>query len=105
LPIVLTVTCLSGFFQHPNTPSLGEVLLRDKNGGAVAALVPSSAALLEDQRFLAEGLARGLAAGHAGGQSLGEVILQAQTGLPDTPGVREFLLTFNLLGDPTLRLR
>ncbi|MGQ9492029.1 MAG: C25 family cysteine peptidase [Anaerolineae bacterium] len=46
LPIVFTVTCLSGLFEHPTTPSLGEALLRAKNGGAVAALVPSSAAVL-----------------------------------------------------------
>ncbi|MCX6031148.1 MAG: C25 family cysteine peptidase [Chloroflexi bacterium] len=104
LPIVFTVTCLSGFFEHPTTPSLGEALLRTKDGGAVAALVPSSAALLSDQHFLAEGLARALAAAPAGGQTLGAIILQAQASLPDTPGVREILLTFNLLGDPSLHL-
>ena len=49
LPIVFTVTCLSGLFQHPVKPSLGETLVRAKNGGAVAALVPSSAAILADQ--------------------------------------------------------
>jgi hypothetical protein len=103
-PIVFTVTCLSGFFQHPTTPSLGEVLLRTRDGGAVAALVPSSAALLDDQHFLAAGLARALTAAPAGGPALGAIILQAQAGLPAAPGVREILLTFNLLGDPSLDL-
>jgi len=33
-------------------------------------------------------------------------VLQAQAGLPETMGgVREILLTFNLLGDPTLPLK
>ena len=41
LPIVFTVTCLSGFFEHPSTVSLGETLLRQPGGGAVAALMPS----------------------------------------------------------------
>lgn len=103
LPVVFTVTCLSGFFEHPATPSLGEVLLRAQNGGAVAALVPSSAALLSDQRLLAAGLAAALAAdGDAALPTLGEAVLKAQSSLTGAGGVREILLTFNLLGDPAL---
>jgi hypothetical protein len=106
LPIAFTLTCLSGFFQHPATPSLGEALLRAPNGGAVAALVPSSAALLEDQSLLSEALARALAYNDAEGhKTLGETILAAQSTLPaDSPIGREILLTFNLLGDPTLEI-
>lgn len=106
LPIVFTLTCLSGFFQHPVTPSLGEVLLRAPNGGAVAALVPSSAALLEDQILLSEALAQALT-NHAdeNHKTLGETILAAQSALrADYPPGREILLTFNLLGDPTLEI-
>lgn len=103
LPVVFTVTCLSGFFEHPTTPSLGEALLRAPTGGAVAALVPSSAALLSDQSLLAAGLARALAAtGITAPRTVGEAVLQAQSGLTGAGGVREILLTFNLLGDPTL---
>ncbi len=103
LPIVFTVTCLSGFFEHPTTVSLGEVLLRQGAGGAVAALVPSSAAVLTDQRLLALGLAGALAA--PGERSLGDIVLDAQKTLPEkTGGVRDILLTFNLLGDPSLRI-
>ena len=60
LPVVFTVTCLSGFFDHPSTPSLGETLLRAAKGGAVAALVPSSAGVLADQGLLAQSLASAL---------------------------------------------
>jgi hypothetical protein len=106
LPIVFTVTCLSGFFEHPATPSLGETLLRAGNGGAVAALVPSSAAVLPDQRLLAQGLASALAERSSETpEALGDVVLSAQRTLSGTsPGVREVLLTFNLLGDPSLPL-
>ena len=106
LPIVFTLTCLSGLFQHPTTPSLGEALLRAPNGGAVAALVPSSATMLEDQNALAEALARALANADAGShRTLGETILAAQATLQaDSPAAREVLLTFNLLGDPTLEI-
>ena len=107
LPIVFTVTCLSGLFQHPIKPSLGETLVRAKNGGAVAALVPSSAAVLPDQRVLAQGLAvaLGASAGPNGPKTLGDAVLAAQQSLTNAAGgVREVLLTFNLLGDPTLPL-
>ena len=107
LPIVFTVTCLSGLFEHPTTPSLGETLLRTKKGGAVAALVPSSAAVLSDQQLLAHELALALStpADGTGPRTLGAAVRQAQAGLPDSlGGIREILLTFNLLGDPALRL-
>lgn len=107
LPIVFTVTCLSGLFEHPNTPSLGEALLRARHGGAVAALVPSSAAVLTDQRLLARELADALARSEdaKAPRTLGEAVLRAQSGLPQTlGGVRDILLTFNLLGDPALQL-
>jgi len=103
LPIVFTVTCLSGFFEHPTTVSLGEVLLRQPDGGAVAALVPSSAAVLTDQRLLALGLAGALAT--SGTRAIGDIVLDAQRSLPEqTGGVRDILLTFNLLGDPSLKI-
>lgn len=103
LPVVFTLTCLSGFFEHPTTPSLGETLLRAKNGGAVAALVPSSAAVLSDQKLLAAGLANALdETGDGAPGTLGETVLRAQAGLTGDRGVRDILLTFNLLGDPAL---
>ena len=107
LPIVFTVTCLSGLFQHPVKPSLGETLVRAKEGGAVAALVPSSAAVLPDQRVLAQGLGAALGAvGETDGpKTLGDAVLAAQQSITNgSSGVRDVLLTFNLLGDPTLPL-
>lgn len=104
LPIVFTVTCLSGFFEHPTTVSLGETLVRQAGGGAVAALVPSSAAVLTDQRLLADGLAKALA--DPAPRALGDMVLDAQHSLPQQEGgVREILLTFNLLGDPSMTVR
>ncbi len=110
-PIVFTVTCLSGLFNHPTGVSLGEALLRAEGAGAVAALVPSGAGTLGEQRPLADALARSLAAlqsGDAGDSAvrLGDIMLQAQGNLPETSEtMREIALTFNLLGDPTLPVR
>ncbi len=106
-PVVFTFTCLTGFFHHPLTPSLGEVLLRARDAGAVAALVPSSAGLLADHQLLGQGLAAALSPtdGNQPAKTLGEAILAAQRSLPEpTGGLRNTLLTFNLLGDPALNL-
>jgi hypothetical protein len=105
LPVVVTLTCLSGFFQHPSTPSLGEMLLRVPAGGAVAVFAPSAASTLADQHDLARSLANALSATAGGAPTLGEAIQQAQVALTDaTGGQRDVLLTFNLLGDPSLDL-
>ncbi len=69
LPIVFTLTCLSGYFEDPSTVSLGETLLRRPEGGAVAALVPSSAAVLTEQSLLAGWIVGG--AGPAGAAGAG----------------------------------
>ena len=68
---------------------------------------PSSAAVLPDQRLLAQGLADALAARSGETpETLGDIVLRAQGTLTDASvGVREVLLTFNLLGDPTLKPR
>ncbi len=106
LPLVFTATCLSGLFQDPDTPSLGETLVRADNGGAAAALVPSSADVLPDQRVLALALAAAFAqTGADAPQTLGEAVLQAQRAISAAPGsVRQVLLTFNILGDPSMSL-
>ena len=57
--------------------------------------------------MLAQGLAArsAAAAGTDGPRTLGDAVLAAQQSLTDAAGgVRDVLLTFNLLGDPTLPL-
>jgi len=104
LPLVLTLTCLSGFFQHPTTVSLGETLLRAPNGGAAAVIAPSSASTLDQQKVLADGLAEMLSSPDI--KTIGDALLGAQSHLVDAAaGTNEILLTYNLLGDPAMRIR
>jgi len=104
LPLVLTLTCLSGFFQHPTTVSLGETLLRAPNGGAAAVIAPSSASTLDQQKVLADGLAEMLSSPDV--KTIGDALLGAQSHLVDAAaGTNEILLTYNLLGDPAMRIR
>ena len=104
LPLVLTLTCLSGFFQHPTTVSLGETLLRAPNGGAAAVIAPTSASTLGQQKVLADGLAEMLSSPDV--KTIGDALLGAQSHLVDAAGgTNEILLTYNLLGDPAMRIR
>ncbi len=103
LPIVLNLTCLTGLFTHPTLDALAEAMLWDEDGGAVAALAPTSLTLAGDQRALAHALAQGLTDGrHA---RLGDAVLDAWRAVPtDAPGGRDVMQTFLLLGDPALQL-
>jgi hypothetical protein len=104
LPLVLTLTCLSGFFQHPTTASLGEALLRAPNGGAAAVIAPTSASTLDQQSVLADGLAKMLSTPDV--KTIGDALLGAQSHLVGSPGgTNEILLTYNLLGDPSMPIR
>ncbi len=101
LPIVVQMTCLTGLFTHPNVTSLTEALLWAE-GGAVAALAPTSLTLPTDQSFLADALASALTASP---ERLGDLFLQAQRQVPvESQGARDVLYTFLLFGDPALRL-
>jgi hypothetical protein len=103
LPVVLNLTCLTGLFTHPKVDSLSEVLLWQPEGGAVAALAPSSLTLPTDQSYLSAALAAGLQAGET--LTLGQVHLQARRQVPlDSPGAQDVMLTFMLFGDPALRI-
>lgn len=103
-PIVLTMTCLNGFFIHPSTTSLAEALIFSPDGGAVAVLAPTSLTTAWDQQTLGENLYLGLA--EPGDRRLGDILLDAQQKMPlNLTGQLDVLLTFLLFGDPALRLR
>jgi hypothetical protein len=103
LPIVLTFTCLNGFFTHPKVESMAEALLFQPDGGAVSVLAPTSLTLPTDQSFLEDSLVKNLLKRPA--LTLGEAFLAAQQEIPtDNPGSREVLETFQFFGDPALKI-
>ncbi|HEY65329.1 MAG TPA: hypothetical protein G4O02_12240, partial [Caldilineae bacterium] len=103
LPLLVNMTCLTGYFHHPQMISLAEALLRAPEGGVVAALVPTSESLPNDQQGLAEAFYRWIV--DPGIQTVGEAMMRAKQEAPlDQEGQRDVLATFNLLGDPALRL-
>ena len=103
LPLLVTMTCLTGFFHHPTADSLGEVLLRAADKGIVAALVPTSESVTSQQEPLADAFYRELLT--VEGATVGEAMMRAKQSMPDNGrAYRDVMETFNLLGDPALRL-
>jgi hypothetical protein len=102
-PIVINMTCLTGFFTHPKTMSISEALLFNGNGGAVAIIAPTSLTLPSDQGYLIEGLATGIY-NHRGGR-LGDVLLTTQRQIEGVSlGIQDVINTYLLFGDPALLL-
>ncbi|MCZ7568529.1 MAG: C25 family cysteine peptidase [Ardenticatenaceae bacterium] len=102
LPVVITMTCLTGLFSHPSQTSVAEALLWNPQGGAVAVFAPTSLTLPTSQNQLNQALVQALLDQHL---SLGEAVLQAKRSLPlNTADSHDVVATFNLLGDPALTL-
>ncbi len=101
LPILVTPTCLDGFFYHPQKDSLAEALLFESEGGIVAGLVPTGLSMPGAQETLMTAFFAEWFSSPA--PTLGEAMLRAkQKVATDAPDVREVIETFGLLGDPAL---
>ncbi|MBI1762754.1 MAG: hypothetical protein HYR56_15070, partial [Acidobacteria bacterium] len=93
---VLT-TCLNGYFPDPQQSSLGEAVLLDTAGGAVAVIASSALNAPGPQQAFNQLLYRYL---FGKGMTLGEALQLARGAVSETD-VRN---TYLLLGDPTLRM-
>ncbi|MGB8643717.1 MAG: C25 family cysteine peptidase [Anaerolineae bacterium] len=102
LPILITPTCLDGYFYQPNQDSLSEQLLFKSDGGIVAALAPTGVSLSGVQAALMRHLMANLFAQPA--PTLGEAIRAAKGQMDITsPDQVEVMNTFVLLGDPAMK--
>ena len=102
LPVVINMTCLTGFFIHAKVSSLMETLLFYDQGGAVAMLAPTSLTLPSSQSYLSQAFIDTMMQNPTA--TVGEVFLLAQGKVPaGDADVQEVLLTFMLFGDPALR--
>jgi hypothetical protein len=101
LAVFVAMTCSVGNFAIPGYPSLGELLLLDKDGGAYAAWAPSGlsrndlAVRLDKSFFRARFV--------DGETVLGDIVVRG-LGELDVPGSRPERFMYNLLGEPVSRL-
>ncbi len=95
LPLVLSMTCFSAPFDHPNADSIGEKFLRVAGKGAIAVFAASwrNGPSIAQSRAL-------LAALTVPGRPIGSAIVESKRGLED----RTLVETYNLLGDPAIPL-
>ena len=95
LPLVLSMTCFSAPFDHPNADSIGEKFLRVADRGAIAVLAASwrnSPSPRFSQALLDELLVPGT--------PIGSAIVRAKAKTRN----RTLVETYNLLGDPAVSL-
>jgi hypothetical protein len=103
LPFVVTMTCLDGYFHHPQANCLVEELLLAEGKGALATFAPTSELLPAEQDALVKALFEALFASDA--PTLGEAVMQAKRSLSEGgQGYQDLIETYTLLGDPALRL-
>jgi hypothetical protein len=94
-PVVLSISCATAPFDHPNADSLGEAMVLTEDRGAIAFL-GAGATLFTPQRFGEQMI---LELGK--GKTVGEAMVLAKR---HTRKVHISHL-YNLLGDPALPLR
>lgn len=92
LPIVLSMTCYSAPFDHPNADSIGEKFLRLKGRGAVAVI--AAAWRNSPTQRMSELLLQEMT--HPG--TVGEALMRAKRSSRHV----DFRQQYNLLGDPAL---
>jgi hypothetical protein len=105
LPVILSWTCLDGFWSHFDTQiesGLMEGMLRSPNGGAVATFSPTGLGVATGHDALQRGFYR--AVFEDGVQRLGPATLAAKLELYAAGHDYDLLNTFTILGDPALRL-
>jgi len=98
-PLVVTMTCLNGYFQDPKLASLGESLLKVNQGGAVSVwassgMTESTAQTTMNTVFFTQLFSNS-------NITLGQAILTAK-GAAQNDDVRR---TWILFGDPTMRIK
>jgi hypothetical protein len=97
--LVVSMTCLTGFFHDPFEASLAEAFLAAPAGGAVAVWASSGLTESKDQVPIDEALVRLLFSGTS--ITLGDATIAAKTATKDMDVRR----TWILFGDPTTTLR
>jgi len=98
-PLVVTMTCLNGYFQDPKLASLGESLLKVNNGGAVAVWASTGMTDSDNQNVMNQEFFRQLFGNPS--LTIGQAIKAAKSATDDN----DIRKTWTLLGDPTMRIK
>ena len=103
-PLVVTMSCLNGFFHHARTTyCLAEEFLNANNGGSVASLSPSGFGYTIGDQYFGDGLYSAIF--NDNDYILGSAVLKAKLfSFSAGSSFYDHISFFNLLGDPALQL-
>jgi signal peptidase I len=99
LPFVVSMTCLTGFFNDVYTESIAEALLKTDTGGAVAVWASSTITVPGGQNALNQALVQHLFQDRK--LTLGEAVMKAKAAVADGEVRRSWVF----FGDPATRLK
>ena len=102
LPIILSMTCLDGYWLFPNSPGLMELMLRAANGGSVASFSPTGLGVSTGHDTLERGMLNAIF--QQGAARLGPATVAGKVALFATRQHYDLIDTFTVFGDPGLRL-
>jgi hypothetical protein len=102
-PIVMTMSCLNGYFHFPYFDALGEALVKAEGKGAIAAFSPSGLSLDAPAHRYHVALVEEITSGRH--TRLGDAVLAAQRTYAESGAFPELLAIYHLFGDPALVLR
>jgi hypothetical protein len=102
-PLMLTFTCLNGYFVAPNYDALSEAFLKVEGRGTIGSFSPSGLSLdAPAHRFHRALMAQITSGSH---ERLGDAVLAAQAAYAETGIMPELLAIYHLLADPGLRIQ
>ncbi len=104
VPLFISLTCLIARFDHPTSVSLGEALVLRQDGGAMTVYAPSGLSW----NYYGEQFGKEYHRLHAvdRADTIGPTLLHARRSFGEVSGLfADSLETYNLLGDPALKLR
>jgi hypothetical protein len=104
LPVVLSWTCLDGYWDHPRITSLAETLLRAPNAGAVSTFSPTGLGVATGHHILGQGMYQAM---NQEGARLGPASVAGKLALFGFASVyyRSLIDTYTVFGDPALVLQ
>lgn len=102
LPFVFEMTCFTGYFHHPEYPTMDESLLRHNGGGAIAVWGSTGLGVATGHDVLQDRFYYMLL--EQGETNLGALLLHSKLGVSASGLNQDLIDTYTLFGDPALTL-
>jgi len=104
LPILMSLTCLTGFFHEPLLETTDERLLVRQGGGVVASFSPAGKGVVLGHDVFARGVLRALFSRDPHERSLGAAQLAGFRALLASGENIDLTFTYSIFGDPALHV-